>query len=77
MLSEVPFLCFKVFLHTSLGMLNSHKARGESHSNNTHTDNTLAFILSSLKVCTVQEKNMVTYPLTGETVIPNSFIQGT
>lgn len=77
MLSEVLFLCFKVFFHTSLGMLNSHKARGESHLNNTHTDNMLAFILCSQKVCTVEEKNMVTYPLTGETVIPNSFIQGT
>lgn len=71
MLSEVLFLCFKVFPHTSLGMLNSHKARGESHLNNTHKDNTLAFMLCSQKVCTVQEKNMVTYPLTGEAVIPN------
>lgn len=76
MLSEVPFLCFKV-LHTSLGMLNSHKAKGESHLNNMHADNMLAFTLCSQKVCTVQENNMVTYLLTGETVIPNSFIQGT
>jgi len=76
-LSEVPFLCFKVFLHTSLGMFNSHKARGESHLNNTHTDNMLAFILCSQKACTVQEKNTVTYPLARETVIPDSFIQGT
>lgn len=76
MLSVVPFLCFKLFLHTSLGMLNSHKARGESHLNSMHTDNMLAFILCSHKVCTVQERNMVTYPLTGETVIPNSFTQG-
>lgn len=76
MLSEVLFLCFKVFLHTSLGMLNSHKERGESHLNNRHTDNMLPFILCSHKVCAVQEKNMVTYPLARETVIPNSFIQG-
>lgn len=76
MLSVLTFLCFKVFLHTSLGMLNSHKARGESHLNNMHTDNMLAFILCSHKVCTVQERNMVTYPLTRETVISNSFSQG-
>lgn len=76
MLSVAPFLCFKVFLHTSLGMLNSHKARGESHLNNMRTDNMLDFILCSHKVCTIQERNMVTSPLTGETVIFNSFTQG-
>lgn len=55
------------------GNVNLSQSKGESHLNNMHTDNMLAFILCSHKVCTVQERNMVTYALTVETVISNSF----